>query len=85
MIAKLPDRMDFGPRPPKVRPLKKTAIRPGRNEPCPCGSGKKAKKCCIRQHQLNEQAQVTRVMDKLREMVAERSQYTPDELFKGQP
>ena len=20
---------------------------PGRNEPCPCGSGKKFKKCCI--------------------------------------
>ena len=23
----------------------------GRNEPCPCGSGKKYKKCCIKQHQ----------------------------------
>jgi hypothetical protein len=22
----------------------------GRNEPCPCGSGKKYKKCCIGQH-----------------------------------
>ena len=21
--------------------------RPGRNEPCPCGSGKKFKKCCL--------------------------------------
>ena len=21
--------------------------KPGRNEPCPCGSGKKYKKCCI--------------------------------------
>lgn len=27
----------------KVRPIKKI----GRNEPCPCGSGKKYKKCCI--------------------------------------
>ncbi|WP_281884955.1 YecA family protein [Paenibacillus sp. YYML68] len=24
----------------------KVAVRPGRNEPCPCGSGKKYKKCC---------------------------------------
>ena len=22
--------------------------RPGRNDPCPCGSGRKYKKCCIR-------------------------------------
>jgi uncharacterized protein len=32
------------------RPGSKTIIRPepkvGRNEPCPCGSGKKYKKCC---------------------------------------
>jgi len=23
-----------------------TVVRPGRNDPCPCGSGKKYKKCC---------------------------------------
>jgi len=23
-----------------------TALKPGRNDPCPCGSGRKAKKCC---------------------------------------
>jgi len=23
--------------------------KPGRNDPCPCGSGKKYKKCCMRQ------------------------------------
>ena len=27
-------------------PITKEAL-PGRNEPCPCGSGKKYKKCCI--------------------------------------
>ena len=26
----------------------KTAARPGRNDPCPCGSGKKFKSCCGR-------------------------------------
>lgn len=29
----------------KVDPLKAGA-EPGRNDPCPCGSGKKYKKCC---------------------------------------
>jgi uncharacterized protein len=32
----------LGPRVPTVRNLDKT----GRNDPCPCGSGKKYKKCC---------------------------------------
>ncbi len=27
--------------------LKATKIKIGRNEPCPCGSGKKYKKCCM--------------------------------------
>jgi preprotein translocase subunit SecA len=27
-------------------PLARQAPRVGRNEPCPCGSGKKFKKCC---------------------------------------
>ncbi len=29
----------------KVRPLA-ADTKPGRNDPCPCGSGKKYKKCC---------------------------------------
>ena len=29
----------------KVEPIKSDA-EPGRNDPCPCGSGKKYKKCC---------------------------------------
>jgi len=31
----------------KVEPIKADA-KPGRNDPCPCGSGKKYKKCCGR-------------------------------------
>ncbi len=27
-------------------PIKRTEAKVGRNEPCPCGSGKKYKKCC---------------------------------------
>jgi uncharacterized protein YchJ len=29
----------------KLQPYRKEKL-PGRNERCPCGSGKKAKKCC---------------------------------------
>ena len=28
-------------------PYKATAPKPGRNDPCPCGSGKKYKQCCL--------------------------------------
>lgn len=30
-----------------VNPIERTAPKVGRNEPCPCGSGKKFKKCCL--------------------------------------
>jgi uncharacterized protein len=30
---------------PRIAPVRK-ADEPGRNDPCPCGSGKKYKKCC---------------------------------------
>lgn len=30
----------------KKQPVKKSAAKVGRNDPCPCGSGKKYKKCC---------------------------------------
>lgn len=32
-----------GPRP---EPVRRAAPKVGRNDPCPCGSGKKFKKCC---------------------------------------
>ncbi|HRU05646.1 MAG TPA: SEC-C metal-binding domain-containing protein [Candidatus Brocadiia bacterium] len=35
----------------KPRPVRKTAQAVGRNDPCPCGSGKKYKKCCGAQAQ----------------------------------
>lgn len=33
---------DSGPQ----KPVKRDAVKVGRNDPCPCGSGKKYKKCC---------------------------------------
>jgi preprotein translocase subunit SecA len=37
-----------GDEPEKKKPVKRTAKKVGRNAPCPCGSGKKYKKCCGR-------------------------------------
>ena len=34
---------------PKQQPVRKTEPKVGRNDPCPCGSGKKYKKCCGQQ------------------------------------
>jgi len=32
---------------PRVAQLPRGTFKPGRNDPCPCGSGKKFKRCCI--------------------------------------
>ncbi len=39
---------DDPPLPPKVEPIKNDASGPSRNDPCPCGSGKKYKQCCAK-------------------------------------
>ncbi|MGE8943847.1 SEC-C metal-binding domain-containing protein [Leptospira interrogans] len=33
--------------PRNVAPYVRTSPKVGRNDPCPCGSGKKHKKCCL--------------------------------------
>jgi hypothetical protein len=35
--------IEYAPSQPVINPLRDV----GRNDPCPCGSGKKAKKCCM--------------------------------------
>jgi len=37
---------DEEPLPPPVEPIRSSEAEVGRNDPCPCGSGKKYKKCC---------------------------------------
>jgi len=32
----------------KIEPIRNRGQRVGRNDPCPCGSGKKYKQCCLR-------------------------------------
>jgi uncharacterized protein YecA (UPF0149 family) len=34
--------------PPPVDPIRKEKVEPKRNDPCPCGSGKKYKQCCLK-------------------------------------
>jgi len=36
----------WSPAPPPADATVRSAPKPGRNDPCPCGSGKKYKKCC---------------------------------------
>lgn len=40
--------LDFGKRGKKASPTVTKSATPGRNERCPCGSGKKYKKCCMK-------------------------------------
>ena len=39
---------DDEPLPPPPETIKKEEEQPGRNDPCPCGSGKKYKRCCLK-------------------------------------
>jgi len=47
-------------RPVLVAPIRRAVEKVGRNAPCPCGSGKKFKKCCEKQNQetLNQSSEV---------------------------
>jgi len=49
-MEKMLDRRDFIKMnlPPEAKQLKRLPPRVGRNEPCPCGSGLKFKKCHLR-------------------------------------
>ena len=39
----------------------------GRNDPCPCGSGKKYKKCCLEKHQAEESKRLKELQFKPKE------------------
>ncbi|MHC4939643.1 MAG: SEC-C metal-binding domain-containing protein [Planctomycetota bacterium] len=40
------DQGPIGSTPETVEPIRRETPKVGRNDPCPCGSGKKYKKCC---------------------------------------
>jgi uncharacterized protein len=46
IIARVPDLLhDLSQDPPVLEPVRRTEPKIGRNDPCPCGSGRKYKKC----------------------------------------
>lgn len=45
---------DFGEEPDDASTVRYEQPRVGRNDPCPCGSGKKYKKCCLRKDHPGE-------------------------------
>ncbi len=51
-------------------------LNAGRNEPCPCGSGKKYKKCCMQTQEIKENAERS-----LREKILE---FSREPLFKAE-
>jgi hypothetical protein len=56
---------------------------PGRNDPCPCGSGKKFKKCCIDTYQDEAEAPAALTIDRLAHLVNEEMEWE-NELYRLQ-
>jgi hypothetical protein len=56
--------------------------RVGRNEPCPCGSGKKYKKCCLPQHEEARKAVPPERLKEMEELARAREQLAKD-IAKG--
>jgi hypothetical protein len=56
--------------------------RVGRNEPCPCGSGKKYKKCCLPQHEEARKAVPPKRLKEMEELAKVREQLAKD-IAKG--
>ncbi len=51
------DEFEEGPAPPPAT-IVRTEPRVGRNDPCPCGSGKKYKKCCYSKRRVEEESDI---------------------------
>lgn len=58
MVALLPARADDAMAPGLPA---RTAPRPGRNEPCPCGSGMKFKRCCAEKPEMASISEASRI------------------------
>ncbi len=48
LLAFLAEKREKDTHLPKAQPVVSRETAVGRNDPCPCGSGKKFKKCCLR-------------------------------------
>ena len=51
---------------PVHNPAQKKHTKIGRNEPCPCGSGQKYKRCCLNKPQTQTAAQPPKTVDPIR-------------------
>ena len=63
--------------------VRRAVSRIGRNEPCPCGSGKKYKKCCMEKDEMRLQESSSVPGMTVEELRAQRERFlTEDELFQ---
>ncbi|HKM28237.1 MAG TPA: preprotein translocase subunit SecA [Anaerovoracaceae bacterium] len=53
--GQMPGQTQIPEREKKKEPVRREAPKVGRNDPCPCGSGKKYKNCCMNKDQAAEQ------------------------------
>lgn len=51
----------------KLGTMRKPFVEPGRNRPCPCGSGKKYKHCCLDKYNSKVRAMCVEASRKNRE------------------
>jgi len=56
----------------KVVPFKRDTSKVGRNEPCPCGSGKKYKKCCLGKQAIPSQTLYYRRLSEAHDCLVDR-------------
>jgi len=47
--------------------MARTAVKTGRNDPCPCGSGRKYKQCCLAKDKDDERATARGVPEKMKD------------------
>ncbi len=52
--------------------------KPGRNDPCPCGSGQKYKRCCLPKDQQAESAALKAAAAQAAEAAAHEHVHGPD-------
>lgn len=59
---------------PPTYTLVRTEPKIGRNDPCPCGSGKKYKKCCLDKNKKFERATSAEFAKKYLESIREKEE-----------
>jgi len=50
-------------------------MKVGRNWPCPCGSGKKYKRCCIDNNETHGKEQVIKILSEKKDILPENREF----------